>query len=170
MKLPWQLTKLLRDKMYALMGRRPADVNIGPAFDPYMQRWFVIPRNRVLNIYLHKFRHDDDRTLHSHPWFSVSVLLSGELAEHSTATAEGAADPLKHLFRRIRLGDIVFRSAHMFHRIEVQSGHAVTLFITGPDFKTWHFACPKGLVHWKKFVADRDDNVSAPGAGCGETD
>lgn len=170
MKLPWQLTTFLCAKMYALMGRRPADANIGPASDPYMQRWFVIPRNLVFNIYLHKFRHDDARVLHSHPWSSVSVLLSGSLAEYSTKTDAGAAEESKHAFRRVRVGDIIFRSAKMFHRIEVRSGHAVTLFITGPKFKTWHFACPKGLVHWKKFVATRDDNVSAPGAGCGETD
>ena len=35
--------------------------------DPYLHRWYVIPRNRFLNLYLHKFlRDDEDRALHDH--------------------------------------------------------------------------------------------------------
>ncbi|SID67872.1 Protein of uncharacterised function (DUF550) [Mycobacteroides abscessus subsp. abscessus] len=46
---------------------------------PYLLRWYVIPRNRWLNIYLHKFlRDDDDRALHDHPWWFVSLMLWGQ--------------------------------------------------------------------------------------------
>lgn len=42
---------------------RNPDFIIGGA-DPYMLRWWVIPRNKVFNIYLHRFlRSDDDRAL-----------------------------------------------------------------------------------------------------------
>jgi len=56
--------------------RRPPDFVIGPPDDPYMRRWWLLPRNRVLNVYLHHVRHDDDdRALHDHPWASLSILL-----------------------------------------------------------------------------------------------
>lgn len=55
---------------------------VGDPDDPYMLRWWVIPRNPLLNIYIHKFlRDDDDRALHDHPWPSLSVLLRGRLRE-----------------------------------------------------------------------------------------
>jgi hypothetical protein len=45
---------------------------------PYMRRWWIIPRNRFLNIYLHQIlRDDDDRALHDHPWWNVSIILRG---------------------------------------------------------------------------------------------
>jgi hypothetical protein len=52
-----------------------------------MRRWWVIPRNKFFNIYLHHFLHsDDDRALHDHPWWNVSILLrSGSYVEHTIA-------------------------------------------------------------------------------------
>lgn len=47
-----------------LLSGKPHFV-IGNADNPYMLRWFILPRNRLFNIYLHKFlRDDDDRALH----------------------------------------------------------------------------------------------------------
>ena len=44
----------------------------------YMRRWYVIPRNRFFNIYLHHFlQSDDPRALHDHPWWNVSIVLKG---------------------------------------------------------------------------------------------
>lgn len=55
---------------------------IGGEERPYLLRWYVIPRNRGLNVYLHKFlRDDDDRALHDHPWWFVSVMLWGQYVE-----------------------------------------------------------------------------------------
>jgi hypothetical protein len=48
--------------------RRP-DFIIGGADNPYLLRWWIIPRNRWCNVYLHKILRDDDpRALHDHPW------------------------------------------------------------------------------------------------------
>ncbi|MDZ7823006.1 MAG: hypothetical protein U5K75_02470 [Ahrensia sp.] len=58
------------------------DLIIGGAEDPYMRRWFIIPRNRWFNIYLHEIvRSDDDRALHDHPWWSLSLVLDGQMLE-----------------------------------------------------------------------------------------
>ena len=69
-------------------SRRAPDFIVG-ADSPdgaYLHRWYLIPRNRVLNIYLHQFLRDvDDRALHDHPWPWCSLLLDGAYFEHTIA-------------------------------------------------------------------------------------
>src|SRR4051795_4015193 len=63
---------------------REPDFYIGGKVNPYLVRWWVIPRNRFFNVYLHKFlRDDDDRALHDHPWISLSFILRGGYIEHT---------------------------------------------------------------------------------------
>lgn len=158
MKLPqWALTALRE----ALAGvTRPPDfvVGAGSPGGAYLERWWIIPRNPVFNIYLHHFlRDDDDRALHDHPWASLSLMLVGVLFEQ---TDDG---PTR---RRITAGDIVFRRARFRHRLELGSGRATTLFITGPRVRAWGFWCPQGFVPWRRFTAaDRPGDI---GPGCGE--
>lgn len=119
----------------------------------YLWRWYIIPRNRFLNIYLHRFgRSDDDRALHDHPWFSVSVLLKGEFLEHSFKSK-------RHIPQFIP----VFRTAKFAHRLELVRGPAWTLFITGPRIRSWGFYCPKGWRHWKEFTTPDGSSI---GRGC----
>src|SRR5258707_1186927 len=96
---------------------RPADFNIGGQGDVYLERWWVIPRNRYFNIYLHHFlRSDDDRALHDHPWWNLSVLLKGKYLEH------------RPTYVRIRRrGQVVLRKATASHRIELFDGPVWTL-------------------------------------------
>ena len=82
---------------------------IGGKENPYLLRWWVIPRNRFFNVYLHKFlRDDDDRALHDHPWLSLSVILKGGYVEHTAKEV-----------RRREAGSIIFRRAKHAHRIEL---------------------------------------------------
>ena len=38
-----------------------------------LERWWLIPRNRFLNVYLHRFDHsDEDRALHDHMYLNLS--------------------------------------------------------------------------------------------------
>lgn len=145
------------------LGRYP-DFIIGSEEDPYMQRWWVIPRNKIFNIYLHKIEaDDDDRALHCHPWFNVSIPLKGEILEHRKGKS------LRYM-KRFRL---YFRSAKAAHRLEIgrkmntpkNGKYAWTLFITGPKIREWGFWCPKGWVHWKDFTGE---NKGFIGRGCGE--
>jgi hypothetical protein len=149
---------------------RQPDFVIGDVQDPYLLRWFVIPRNRFFNIYLHKFlKSDDDRALHDHPWlFNISILLKGDYLEHK-------------LNREVRLrkrGRVYLRWGKAPHRVELLHGidrvsmngpfrlkPAWTLFITGPIVRDWGFYCPKGWLHWKKFVAVREGGNQV-GQGC----
>lgn len=130
--------------------KRPPNIVIG---ENYLSRWYILPRNRFFNIYLHKFTgSDDDRALHCHPWFSVSVLLKGEFLEHNFKG-----------IRHIPWLFPVFRTAKFAHRLEVVKGPVWTLFITGPKVREWGFHCEKGWVHWSKFTSADGKNI---GKGC----
>lgn len=130
--------------------KRAPDLIIG---NDYLSRWYVVPRNRYFNVYLHKFTgSDDDRAMHDHPWWSLSFLFKGELKEH-------------HLngIRLIPRWFPILRSARFAHRFEVINGPVLTLFITGPKIRQWGFHCPNNWRHWKEFTDVTGNNV---GAGC----
>lgn len=151
------------NKLIAWAHQREPNVVIGGLERPYLLRWFVIPRNRFFNIYLHLFlRSDDDRALHDHPWANCSILLDGEYTEHKIQ-AGGI-----HIKTVRRAGDWCIRfSGKLAHRIELHHGPCWTLFLTGPVYRHWGFHCPdKGWVPWRDFVDAKD--AGAIGKGCGE--
>ena len=64
---------------------REPDFYIGGKENPYIRRWWVIPRNYYFNVYLHNIlRDDDDRTHHDHPWWWCSIMLRGAYWEVTT--------------------------------------------------------------------------------------
>ncbi|WP_238320057.1 hypothetical protein [Sphingobium sp. YBL2] len=140
------------------MMRMP-DFVIGTVDNPYLLRWWIIPRNEQQNVYLHRIlRDDDDRALHDHPWPNTSLLISGRYRE---ITPEGT-------FIR-EAGSLVTREAEALHRLELIDGEpAVSLFFTGAKEREWGFDCGGRWVHWKDFTAG--ENGELVGRGCGETD
>jgi hypothetical protein len=148
------------DRLINRARRRAPDFVIGGHDRPYLLRWFLVPRNPVLNVYLHCFlRSDDDQALHDHPWANCSILLRGNYTEHTIA-AGGT-----HHRKVRRAGDVVVRpSGRMAHRIELTDGPCWTLFVTGPRYREWGFHCPWGWMHWKVFTAA--DDPGAVGRGC----
>jgi hypothetical protein len=179
-----RLTRWLAGRIMSGLAKRtalsrPADFIIGGADNPYMYRWWLIPRNRWLNAYLHRVvRDDDDRALHDHPWCSLSLMLSGLLGEVYEQDVDELGVP-QELDRFLRPGDVVWRGATFAHRLFLPpSGphsEAWTLFVTGPRVREWGFWCrdqvptplsdPRGRwVHWKDFTAPNDS--SRIGRGC----
>lgn len=155
--------------------KRPPDFLIGGAVRPYIRRWWLIPRNRWFNIYVHQIlRDDDDRALHDHPWLNVSIVLRGGYIEVLPDRRRLATPYLRiadmPVVRKYRgPGSIVFRRAISAHRLElpVHSGgitYCWSLFITGPRIREWYFHCAQGPILWKKFVAS--DDRGAVGKGC----
>lgn len=149
-------------------------VVIGQPDNPYLSRWYLIPRNERYNIYLHRFhRSDDDRALHDHPWGFHSLVLQGNPSEifYSPQLDElFEADKRLTYNRAFSPGELVFRPATHTHRVIIepeQEGRVWTLVITGPKIRAWGFHCPKGWVHWRKFTGIAKDGYSI-GAGCGE--
>lgn len=169
---------MVKELFKSLINRfkRPYDFAVGGDENPYLLRWWIIPRNERFNIYLHKFlRDDEDRALHDHPWWSLGIILHGAYKEH-----------LQNGIVKIRVaGWPVLRKPEHQHRIELfnrviceehDSGnhyyidpekpkHQVwTLFITGPKIREWGFWCEKGFVPWYRFV--NTENPGLVGAGC----
>lgn len=157
------MLRTLAARLIARTASRAPDFIIGGALHPYLRRWWLIPRNRWFNIYLHHFcRSDDDRALHDHPWANCSVLLAGEYTEHTIAPGG------IHRRQVLRAGSVRLRlSGKVAHRIELHKGACWTLFITGPRYREWGFHCPdRGWVPWQEFTAPQD--AGAIGRGCGE--
>jgi hypothetical protein len=142
----WRGVADRRDPSFVIGGR-----------DVYLRRWHVVPKNRWLNIYLHQFlRSDDDRALHDHPWWNVSILLRGAYLEHT----EEAPPVLR------RAGQIAARPADRAHRVELIERLPVwTLFVTGPKRREWGFLCPRGWRHWRDFTSASDGGATV-GRGC----
>lgn len=161
----------LVDRFIARVTRRPPDFVIGGDDRPYLRRWWVIPRNRFFNIYLHQFlRSDDDRALHDHPWANCSILLRGAYAEHYLSEM---GNEVRHVLEAPAIR--VRTSGRFAHRVELLradwNGKRIgpeepcwTLFITGPRYREWGFLCPRGWVHWKRFTAA--DDIGQVGRGC----
>ena len=171
------IPKEFLEKYPVKLGRKP-DFVIGEFSNPYLFRWWVIPRNKIFNIYLHQIiRDDDDRALHDHPWVNVSIVLSGILRE--------VMPNRKRILKRFCP---YFRRATAQHRLELVKGFEVvpdrpgfakitypakpvwTLFLTGPKIRDWGFQCPEdsaagGWRIWSDFVGKNSGEV---GRGCGE--
>src|ERR1700674_4566521 len=134
---------------------RKPDFIIGPHASPYLRRWWVIPRNRWFNIYLHHIlASDDDRALHDHPWINCSIILKGRYRE---------VTPNKTVERRAWRP--ILRRAVAAHRLVIRPSESCwSLFITGPIVRQWGFHCPKGWRVWTEFVNARDSGQI--GKGC----
>jgi hypothetical protein len=159
-----KISKKLASRIIKKIMRRPPDFIIGGHERPYLLRWFVIPRNPIINVYFHAFRRsDDDRALHDHPWINCSIILRGRYIEHTIAPGG------IHRREIIDEGSIKFRwSGRTAHRIELHDGPCLTLFITGPRYRAWGFHCPEqGWIPWQQFTAPNDSG--AIGAGCDST-
>lgn len=134
-------------------ARRP-DVILDDALtgEVYLKRWWLIPRNPVFNLYLHKLVSSDPaQEFHDHPWGNLSIVLDGGYVEW-IATDEGGDTTIRR-FERSE-GDLVFRGGSTTHRIDLHkvsdqcraSGERIsweeqcwTLFATGPRLRRWGF-------------------------------
>lgn len=158
---------MIRNLILRWARARKPDFIVGGAEDPYLLRWWLIPRNPVFNVYVHLFlRSDDDRALHGHPWlFNVSWLLEGKYIEW----VPGNGNLLRPVPRFRYAGQLAFRRGAAPHRIQLwraggDEKPCWTVFITGPRVREWGFYCPRGWVPWQQFTDARDKG--AIGRGC----
>ncbi len=145
---------------------------IGGLDNPYMYRWYLVPRNRLFNLYLHKFlRDDDDRALHDHPWWFYSIMIRGGYNEVVPAAIGEYCTPDGNTVIERTAPSIAFRPATHRHRVVLHrdsSGAmkpAWTLILTGRVVRLWGFWCPSGFISWKDFT---DASGGSVGKGCGE--
>lgn len=116
----------------------------------YLMRWHIIPRNRFLNVYLHRFTgSDDSRAMHDHPWWSVSFLLKGGVMELQKNKRP----------RHPRWMVPVIRRPDDAHRLVHMGPPCWTLFITGPVVRDWGFHCPRGWQHWRTMTDEKGNQI-----------
>jgi hypothetical protein len=198
MKLPRRITSPLYSWLLAhVVAARHPDFIVGDdhPHGAYLRRWYLTPWRRLQsrlreraqaaphwwnraaaralawlpNLYLHQFlRDDDDRALHDHPSWAISLILAGSYIEHTIA-AGGI-----HHRHEYWPGTVRFLSTRHAHRIEIPRwyfgdqgplpGECWTLFLFGPAVREWGFHCPeRGWVHWQAFTAAGKPGEIGPG-------
>jgi hypothetical protein len=101
----------------------------------YVRRWRL--ETPFFSVRLHHWLHSDDkRYLHDHPWWFITVVLSG-----------GYTDVSEDKKEHIKTGNIRYRPALHKHSVHVDQGGAWTLLLTGPKTRKWGFQVSK---KWKK--------------------
>ena len=141
---------------------------IGQPGRPQLLRWFILPRNHICNLYLHKFLLDDeDRAVHDHPWNYWSWLIRGSYSEITMPA--GAISTCQTVRRTWSVAAYPATHRHrvMLHKRE--DGTSIpcwTIVLTGPVIRTWGFWCPRGFVPWRDFLDHT--NYGNVGRGCGE--
>jgi hypothetical protein len=113
---------------------------VGPPDRPYYRRYFVIPRNRYFNVYLHYFMRSDEGELHDHRMANITVVLQGWYYDQRFVTPPVAGQPLPEtyisLVERMRP---VFRRASTPHRVVFEKHDVWSLFIGFPHTRNWGF-------------------------------
>lgn len=148
-RIPEWLRKLLLRWAYRRMSD-PWDRRIPPINDipVYMLRWWVWRVRWFSSCYINNvLRSDDDRALHDHPWWNVSVVLLGGYWEYEPAwmgPVPGPYVPRRKAWRGP--GSVVIRrKATWLHRLELDPNmkqETISLFFTGPATRRWGFRLP----------------------------
>lgn len=153
----------LRQWFARLLSGRP-HVRIHPG--EYLDRWYLIPRNRFFNVYLHRFLGSDPgRHLHDHPWWNLSIVLKGgydesrpvgspyweyRYEERTEGVVEIATFPLLRL-KPHGPGSVVLRKATDSHSLKMLKIPTWTLFITGRKTREWGFWDSQGWMQWEDY-------------------
>jgi hypothetical protein len=164
---------------------RKPDLIIGPPSDPYLYRWHLV-KLFGFQLALHKMiRDDDDRALHDHRSWNISLVLRGGYFEVKRVYwpfrrggmlgHEWKRDAAGRIFLDVTLWrrplSLIFRDATTPHRLMLAypGRTSWSLWLRGPSVREWGFHCPKGWRHWRDFTAEADyntDGVSTIGPGC----
>jgi hypothetical protein len=156
---------------------------VGASFkieNPTYWRWYVWPRNRFVNCYLHNFLRDDEEDLHDHRMVNISVVLSpiGYREElYCVKPVEGMPLPRTYLKRveylrpRLRLPSTPHRV--VLWKADGKPQAIWSLFLGFPHWRNWGFWCPGNLsarwVPWETYVLGDDPTSSdygTKGRGC----
>lgn len=111
----------------------------------YLRRWYLW-RCKAFSVRLHHIVMEDvDRWPHDHPWNFVALVLRGGYVERWGPA--GMCVPC--LTKRVRFVN-AHRATDVHRIVRFTRGHkgAWTLFITGPELRTWGFQTDEGWLAW----------------------
>lgn len=123
-----------------------------------MRRWWLLPQNTLVNVYLHGHTGNDPRYPHDHPCDNISIRIRGDLVEYTPATIHDVRElthaiiaPDSHAYVyfndfepcvvRGLLGRFTWRRAEEAHRLEMPHAGAVawTIWIRFRNRRRWGF-------------------------------
>jgi hypothetical protein len=133
------------------------DLVIAPDGEPYLYRWYLLPRSEEANLYFHIQVGDDPvRPLHDHPWDNHSVILAGGYDEVWMSPYDNTR--FAPVCREFRKGACIARKAEEAHRLLLPDGitYTMTLFTTGPKVRDWGFWYEDGWHSHTRHVDQRD--------------
>lgn len=144
---------LLRRLCEVVAARLPMRAITGIDGTTFLERFTVLDLGaKRPRLYLHRFvRGDEDRELHNHPWYGVSlILVGGYLEERRVWTPEGE----RVVARTLRPGAVNMLAPHTFHRVDLIDGPCWTLFATGPVVQSWGFWHRRSgeFTPWRAFI------------------
>jgi hypothetical protein len=140
----------------------------------FMDRLKVL-KTPWFGIYLHCIHGPDvDPDPHDHPWFFVSVALTGGYEERvwdypasiGSYSAVGAAT-FARTRTHSRFRPMLMRRSQA-HEITKVDGYLWTLVFVGPDHEDWRFWTRSGPVPWQEYLKAggyTPDELKAQGAG-----
>ena len=109
----------------------------------YLQRWALLERDPLANLYLHHMIGPDEQILHNHPWpFRSYILSGGYVSLHCDGERKRPVER-----RSFKTGDVYSMGIagygdEEFHYIERVEPGTWTLVVVGPTVRDWGF-----LVH-----------------------
>lgn len=104
---------------------------------PYMRRWVFNFGLGSLRVH-HWYKSDDDRHLHDHPWWFVTVVLKGGYTDVSAADGFLDAEATRR-YDHLSAGSVRFRRALHAHTVQVDPGGCWTIMLTGRHSRDWGF-------------------------------
>ena len=156
--------------LHWLTRNKAPDLIIYAGGAPYIRRWWLLPKDKFpINIYLHHMKRDDyERSLHDHPWWFFSIILSGGYLELMPRNPAYWRWKLKHypgsswkflyenfLIRKERKpGMIIFRRAVSPHRLELRDLvlGSWSICITGRPRRKWGFYDMGGWMEASAYI------------------
>jgi hypothetical protein len=115
----------------------------------YLERYTLADLPNGGHVYLHRFlRSDEDRELHSHPWYATATILFGSYREERRAFSRNV---VAYTFEP---GDVNTIEPGTFHRIDLLTPVVWTLFSVGPKVGSWSFWNREtdATTPWREFI------------------
>lgn len=124
-------------------------LNIGPAENVYLTRWYLISTPWG-GVYLHHIKRPDaDLDMHNHPWAFVGIVLKGGYSEFRS---QGDFRPQTHVTHRpFRPWRFTLKDWHRIDQLQDSRKGSWSLILVGPRRRVWSFLTPKGEVPWTEY-------------------
>ncbi len=113
---------------------------------PYLVRWVL--NLGLFSVRLHHWvRSDDRRHRHDHPWWFITIVLSGGYFDQTDSKDEW-----------LPAGSIRLRKPLHKHIVYVPPGGCWTVLLTGPRLRNWGFYVGKKWKKSNKYFLEHGDH------------